>query len=29
MRTTARLYENIIREHLGMYRQMVFLSEEL
>ena len=26
MRTTARLYENIIREHLGMYRQMVFLS---
>ena len=26
MRITARLYENIIREHLGMYRQMVFLS---
>ena len=26
MKITARLYENIIREHLGMYRQMVFLS---
>lgn len=23
---TIRLYENIIREHLGLYRQMVFLS---
>ena len=23
---TTRLYENIIREHLGLYRQMVFLS---
>ena len=26
MKITNRLYENIIREHLGMYRQMVFLS---
>jgi len=24
---TTRLYENIIREHLGLYRQMVFLSD--
>ena len=26
MKITTRLYENIIREHIGMYRQMVFLS---
>lgn len=26
MKTNRRLYENIVREHLGSYRQMVFLS---
>ena len=26
METNRRLYENIVREHLGEYRQMVFLS---
>ena len=26
MKNTCRLYENIIREHFGAYRQMVFLS---
>ena len=26
MKSNVRLYENIIREHLGAYRQMVFLS---
>lgn len=26
MKTNRRLYENIVREHLGEYRQMVFLS---
>jgi len=26
MKTSFRLYENIVREHLGAYRQMIFLS---
>ncbi|MGN0845269.1 MAG: ATP-binding protein [Kiritimatiellia bacterium] len=26
MKNVKRLYENIVREHLGMYRQMIFLS---